>query len=402
MIRLAAKESYGSLRDLFMSDQSSEIQTDENRPSPKVLVLFGTRPEAIKCAPVIQELKRRGHFETIVVSSSQHRDLLLPFVDIFDLSLDYDLRIMTANQTPNQILSKTIAELDTLLDMESPQLIMVQGDTSTTLAGAIAGFNRDIPVAHIEAGLRTGNLRSPFPEEMNRRLTAKLATFHFAATPQNRQNLLREMVSEKEIFVTGNTVVDALNSIRHRREPSGQLLDLLEKTEGMKLLLLTTHRRESFRKAMRENLKVIRDFVTARKDTCLVFPVHPNPYVLSTANEILGGQERIFLINPLDYIDFIALMEHSWLILSDSGGIQEEAPSLGKPVLILRANTERPEAVQCGIAKLVGGKPLVLASMLNQNYMVESWIKSVSKVQNPFGDGKAAKRIVDILETLAK
>ena len=385
-----------------MTDHESEKQNTTPRPAPKVLVLFGTRPEAIKCAPVIQELKKRGKFETVVVSSSQHRDLLLPFVDIFGLSLDYDLRVMTANQTPNQILSKTIAELDTLLDLEAPQLIIVQGDTSTTLAGAIAGFNRDIPVAHIEAGLRTGNLRSPFPEEMNRRLTSKLATFHFAATPQNRQNLLRELVSEKEIFITGNTIVDALNSIRNKREPSPPLQNLLDRTVGMKRLLLTTHRRESFRTTMRGNLEVIRDFVAARKDTCLVFPVHPNPYVLSVANEILGGQERIFLINPLDYIDFVALMERAWLILSDSGGIQEEAPSLGKPVLILRANTERPEAVQCGIAKLVGGKPHALATMLEQNYLAESWIKSVSKVQNPFGDGKAAVRIVDILETLAK
>lgn len=385
-----------------MIEQENQEQGTGKRKSPKVLVLFGTRPEAIKCAPVIQELRKRGHFETIVVSSSQHRDLLLPFVDIFGLSLDYDLRVMTANQTPNQILAKTIAELDVLLDKEVPQLIIVQGDTATTLAGAIAGFNRDIPVAHIEAGLRTGNLRSPFPEEMNRRLTSKLATFHFAATSQNRQNLLREMVSEKEIFVTGNTIVDALNSIRNRRDPSPQLQNLLDRTDGLKRLLLTTHRRESFRKSMRENLKVIRDFVEARKDTCLIFPVHPNPYVLSAANEILGGRERIFLINPLDYIDFISLMQHSWLILSDSGGVQEEAPTLGKPVLILRENTERPEAVQCGVAKLVGGKPTVLASMLDQNYLAESWVKSVGKVQNPFGDGKAAKRIVDILETLAK
>lgn len=382
----------------------AEAGTDssEKKQVPKVLVLFGTRPEAIKCAPVIQELKRRGYFETVVVSSSQHQDLVVPFIDIFDLSLDYDLRVMTANQTPNQILAKTIAEMDILLDRESPQLIMVQGDTSTTLAGAIAGFNRDIPVAHIEAGLRTGNLRSPFPEEMNRRLTSKLATFHFAPTPQNRQNLVREGVSEKDIFITGNTIVDALNSIRGSASPSPQLEGLLEKTVGMKRLVLTTHRRESFRVAMRENLQVISEFIARRHDTSLVFPVHPNPYVLSTANEILGEQERVYLINPLDYIDFIFLMENSWLIVSDSGGVQEEAPSLGKPVLILRENTERPEAVQCGIAKLVGGKPAVLASMLEQNYMAESWVKSVGKVQNPFGDGQAARRIVDVLESLAQ
>jgi UDP-N-acetylglucosamine 2-epimerase (non-hydrolysing) len=309
---------------------------------------------------------------------------------------------MTANQTPNKILAKTIAELDVLLEQERPQLIIVQGDTSTTLAGAIAGFNRDIPVAHLEAGLRTGNLRSPFPEEMNRRLTSKLATFHFAATPQNRQNLIREHVSEKEIYVTGNTIVDALNSIRGKGEPSAQLLELLEKTEGKKRLLLTTHRRESFRKAMRENLKVIAEFIEKYDDTCLIFPVHPNPQVLAAAREVLGEKDRIFLVNPLDYIDFVALMENSWLIISDSGGVQEEAPTLGKPVFILRENTERPEAVQCGVAKLVGGNPADLASMLEQNYLAEYWINSVSKVQNPFGDGNAASRIVDILENLAK
>jgi UDP-N-acetylglucosamine 2-epimerase (non-hydrolysing) len=382
--------------------------TDQEKPQskftakPKVLVLFGTRPEAIKCAPVISELRKRDNFETVVVSSSQHRDLLLPFVDIFGITIDYDLDVMTANQSPNQTLAKTIGELDLLLVKEHPQLIMVQGDTSTTLAGAIAGFNRDIPVAHIEAGLRTGNLRSPFPEEMNRRLTSKLATFHFAATQENRHNLLKEGVSEKEIFVSGNTIVDALNSIRKDLQPSELIANLLEKTKGMKRLLLTTHRRESFKTSMRENLQVVSEFIAAHKDSCLIFPVHPNPSVLASANEILGGQDRVFLVNPLDYIDFISVMENSWLIVSDSGGIQEEAPTLGKPVLILRENTERPEAVQCGVAKLVGGSPRVLASMLEQNYMVDSWVRSVSMVQNPFGDGQASKRIVDLLENLAK
>ncbi len=385
-----------------MSEKDKTNSETRKRKSPKVMVLFGTRPEAIKCAPVIQELKRRDAFRVVVVSSSQHTDLLLPFVEIFGLSPDYDLHVMTANQTPNQILGKTITELDVLLGQERPQLIIVQGDTATALAGSIAGFNRDIPVAHLEAGLRTGNLRSPFPEEMNRQLTSKLATFHFAATAQNRQNLIREHVSEKEIYVTGNTIVDALNSIRGKVEPSASLRELLDNTEGKKRILLTTHRRESFRKAMRENLKVIATFIEERDDTCLIFPVHPNPQVLAAANEILGDKDRVFLINPLDYIDFVALMENSWLIISDSGGVQEEAPTLGRPVFILRENTERPEAVQCGVAKLVGGNPTVLASMLEQNYLSEYWINSVSKVQNPFGDGNAASTIVDILEDLAQ
>ncbi len=385
-----------------MSEKEISNSDNKKRKAPKVLVLFGTRPEAIKCAPVINELKSRDAFRVVVVSSSQHTDLLAPFINIFGLSPDYDLQVMTANQTPNQILARTIDELDAVLGQERPQLIIVQGDTSTTLAGAIAGFNRDIPVAHLEAGLRTGNTRSPFPEEMNRQLTSKLATFHFAATAQNRQNLIREHISEKEIYVTGNTIVDALNSIRGSIEPSPYLLELLEKTDGQKRLLLTTHRRESFRKAMRENLKVIAEFIEKRDDTCLIFPVHPNPQVLEAAEEILGDRDRIFLIKPLDYVDFVKLMENSWLILSDSGGVQEEAPTLGKPVFILRENTERPEAVQCGVAKLVGGSPVVLTSMLEQNYLAEYWINSVSKVQNPFGDGDASVRIADILENLAK
>lgn len=384
-----------------MSETNNENNKKKSKQKAKVLVLFGTRPEAIKCAPIVQLLKERGRFHVLVVSSSQHKDLLAPFVDIFDLQPDYDLNVMSDNQTPNQILARTISELDRLLDKEKPQLIIVQGDTSTTLAGAISGFNRDIPVAHLEAGLRTGNLRSPFPEEMNRRLTSKLATFHFAPTPLNRQNLVREGVSDKDIFVTGNTIVDALNSIRGKQEPGEELALLLEKTEGMKRLLLTTHRRESFRSTMNENLEVMKDFVTRWKDTCLIFPVHPNPNVLTAAVEILGDTDRVFLIDPLDYKDFIHLMERSWIIVSDSGGVQEEAPTLGKPVLILRENTERPEAVQCGIAKLVGADPSKLKQMLEQNYLADTWVRMMGRVQNPFGDGKASHRICDTLESLA-
>ena len=384
-----------------MSETNKKVNKNQGDKKAKVLVLFGTRPEAIKCAPVIAMLKERGLFEVLVVSSSQHKDLLAPFVDIFDLKPDYDLDVMSDNQTPNQTLARTISELDKLLDSEVPQLIIVQGDTSTTLAGAITGFNRDIPVAHLEAGLRTGNLRSPFPEEMNRRLASKLATFHFAATPLNRQNLVREGISDKDIFVTGNTIVDALNSIRGKGDPSDDLALLLEKTEGQKRLLLTTHRRESFQNTMSENLEVIRNFVERWKDTCLIFPVHPNPNVTEAAQEILGETDRVHLIDPLDYRDFIHLMERSWMIVSDSGGVQEEAPTLGKPVLILRENTERPEAVQCGIAKLVGGDPTKLKSMLEQNYLADTWVRMMGRVQNPFGDGKAAKRICDALESLA-
>ncbi len=377
------------------SQKSSEILA-------KILVLFGTRPEVIKLAPVIKELKETSQFQTLIVSSSQHTDLLKPFLETFDIETNYDLKVMTADQTPNQVLAKTIESLDEILAIEKPDLILIQGDTTTTLAGALAGFNRDIAVGHVEAGLRTGNMRSPFPEEMNRRLTSQLSTFHFAATSQNRQNLLREHISEKQIYVTGNTIVDSLSFIRKNFEPSEGIKILLNNTKDFKRILLTTHRRESFRKSMSENLLVLREFIEKRKNTCLIFPVHPNPNVRKITDEFLLDCERVFLLEPLDYIDFINLMENSWLIVSDSGGVQEEAPSLGKPVLILRDTTERPEAVRCGIAKLVGGNPRTLARLLDENYLTETWIKSTGKVQNPFGDGQSAKRIAKILTSLSQ
>lgn len=370
--------------------------------SAKILVLFGTRPEAIKLAPVITELKKVSHFQTLVVSSSQHKDLLEPFLEIFGVTTDYDLDVMTANQTPNQVLARTVESLDKILESENPDLILVQGDTTTTLAGALTGFNRDIAVGHVEAGLRTGNLQSPFPEEMNRRLTSQLSTIHFAATSENRLNLLRENVSQKQIYVTGNTIVDALRFIQKKHKTSRKLLDILDETEGLKRLLVTTHRRESFRKTMRENLIVMRQFIEKYQDTCMLFPVHLNPHVQEITKEILSDCERIHLLEPLDYNDFITLMKNAWLIVTDSGGVQEEAPSLGKPVLILRENTERPEAVQCRIAKLVGGNPRNLARLLDENYMTETWIKSVGRVQNPFGDGKSAPRIANIITELSR
>ena len=361
------------------------------------MVLFGTRPEAIKLAPVIHELKKK-FFQTIVVSSSQHKQLLKPFLKMLDIETDFDLGIMKKNQTPNEICSRVLAKLDKILEMEKPDLILVQGDTTTTLAGALAGFNRKIRVGHVEAGLRSGNLLSPFPEEMNRRLVSQIASFHFAATEPNRRNLLAENVPNEKIFVTGNTVVDSLKQIVKNLEPSAKISQLIEQTEGKKRILLTTHRRESFGETMSGNLKVLRDFVEKKKDVCLIFPVHPNPNVKETTKEILSESERIYLLDPLDYVDFITLMKNSWLIVSDSGGVQEEAPSLGKPLFVLRENTERPEAIRSGVAKLVGGNPRTLKLMLEENYSIETWIKSVKEIENPFGDGRSAARIVKILE----
>ena len=385
-----------------MNSVKEKGKNKKTKITAKVLVLFGTRPEVIKLAPVIKELKKVNEFQTVTVSSSQHTDLLKPFLEIFNLEVDYDLEVMAENQTPNQVLAKTVASLDKILIEEKPDLILVQGDTTTTLAGAMTGFNQDIAVGHIEAGLRTGSIRSPFPEEMNRRIVSQLATFHFAATDDNRRNLLREHISEKQIFVTGNPIVDALQIVLENNEPSEKIKELLKKTEGFKRLLLTTHRRESFRSLMSENLRVLRKFIEKYKDACLIFPVHPNPNVRRITDEILAGCERVFLLEPLDYTDFINLMQNSWLIVSDSGGVQEEAPSLGKPVLILRENTERSETIRCGIAKLVGSNPFHLMRLLEESYLTDTWIKSIEKVENPFGDGNSSGRIVKTLINISQ
>jgi len=363
----------------------------------KVLVLFGTRPEAIKLAPVIHELRKK-FFQTIVVSSSQHKQLLQPFLDTLEIEIDFDLGVMRRNQMPNGVCSRVLAKLDKILASEQPDLILVQGDTTTTLAGALAGFNRRIPVGHVEAGLRSGNVSSPFPEEMNRRLVSQIAVLHFAATEKNRRNLLAEDVASEKVFVTGNPVVDSLKYMLKNLNVDPAINQLIKQTEGKKRLLLTTHRRESFGPAMTANLKVIRDFVDKRKDVCLFFPVHPNPNVKAAAKEIMGKHERINLLGPLDYSDFLAIMKSAWLIVSDSGGVQEEAPSLGKPLLVLRENTERPEAIRSGVSKLVGTSPGSLKKLLEDNYSVETWIKSVKEVANPFGDGRSAARIVKIIE----
>ena len=376
------------------SRSTDDVFLPSEKSSCKILTLFGTRPEAIKLAPVINELKNCSRFQTITVCSSQHTDLLAPFLKIFNLEIDYDLRVMTPNQTPNEVCAKVLSSLDTILEKVKPDLILVQGDTTTAFAGALAAFNRRIKIGHVEAGLRSGDVSSPFPEELNRRLISQAATFHFAATRENKANLLGENVAENRIFVTGNTVVDALHFILDNRQPSRKIKLLIEKTDGLKRILLTTHRRESFGEAMAENLRILREFVENKPDVCLIFPVHPNPNVRNLTEKIFVKRERIFLLEPLDYIDFVTLLKNAWLITSDSGGVQEEAPSLGKPLLVLRENTERPEALRAGVARLVGDK---LNDLLRENYYDETWINSVKQIENPFGDGRAAQRIVEIL-----
>jgi UDP-N-acetylglucosamine 2-epimerase (non-hydrolysing) len=355
-----------------------------------VLTSFGTRPEVIKLAPVLRELEALPPIRSVVVSSGQHADLAEPFIRLFDLRVDHDLRLMQPGQTPNQLCARVLAAVEPILVAEKPGLVLVQGDTTTALAGALAAFHQGIPVGHVEAGLRSGDPLSPYPEEMNRRLITRLASFHFAATARNRDTLLAEGVNADSVFLTGNPVVDALQTILARNTVSPGLAELLQATKGFRRLTLTTHRRESFGPVLAANLAALRDFVAAHEDVALIFPVHPNPQVRGPAGDVLGGQPRVHLLPPLDYCDFLGLLVRSWLIVSDSGGVQEEAPSLGVPLLVLRKNTERPEAVECGSARLVGDNPALLRALLEEAYRAPL---GGQKVVNPFGQGESGKRI---------
>ncbi len=370
-------------------------------PRRKVLTLFGTRPEAIKLAPVIRELEaQHDSLQTINVTSGQHTDLLYPFISLLGIRIDQDLEVMEPNQTPNQVCARVLSAMDRILEREQPDLILVQGDTTTAMAGALAGFHRKVPVGHVEAGLRSGNLHSPYPEEMNRRMITRVATYHFAATTRNRRTLLAEGVEQKNIFVTGNPVVDSLQAILKQASKRDAIETLLRETKGLRRVVLTTHRRESFGEVMLENLLTLRRFVESREDVALIFPVHPNPAVVNAAHAALAQHPRIHLIEPLGYEDFIALLSEAWLIVSDSGGVQEEAPTLGKPLLILRENTERPEVLDSGIARLVGGQPERLAQMLEEAYADESWAGEVLRIKNPFGAGDSGKRIAEVIAEL--
>ena len=364
----------------------------------RVITLFGTRPEVIKLAPVIRALRMRPEvFSVLTVASGQHTDLLYPFVELFGIPVDYDLRVMEPHQTPSDVCARVLTGFDPILARERPDVLLVQGDTTTAMAGALAAFHRRIRVGHVEAGLRSGDALSPFPEEMNRRLITRLARWHFAATPRNRDTLLAEGVSEQDVFVTGNPVVDALDTILAGSRANGRVSQLLEQTAGLRRLVLTTHRRESFDGRLAENLKVLRRFVETRPDVALLFPVHPNPAVVEATQAILQGNERIHLLPPLGYAEFVWLLSSAWLIVSDSGGVQEEAPSLGKPLLILRENTERPESVEVGIAKLVGPRPERLAELLEEADRPGSWIERAGIVDNPFGRGDAGRRVAEVL-----
>lgn len=376
-------------------------KTSALAPAKKVLTIFGTRPEAIKLGPVIAELAElKPQIRAINVISGQHRELIQPFIDAFGLDVAYDLAVMRPNQTLGQVCARVLDALEPVLAHERPDLVLVQGDTTTALAGALAGFYQRVPVAHVEAGLRSGNAWSPFPEEMNRRMVTRLASYHFAATAGNRATLVAEGVPEAQVFLTGNPVVQALHMLRARSAPTAPVTALLHVMAAFKCIVLTTHRRESFGATLEANLQVLRTFVDDHADVALIFPVHPNPQVAGPARRLLEGHPRIHLTAPVGYGDFLAMLSQAWLVISDSGGVQEEAPSLGKPLLVIRENTERPEAVAADVARLTGGAPDTLARMLDDAYRDERWVASVRATDNPFGTPDSGRRIATVIGSI--
>jgi UDP-N-acetylglucosamine 2-epimerase (non-hydrolysing) len=364
--------------------------------SSRVLFCFGTRPEMIKMAPLIHEVQRQGG-HPIVVNSGQHADLLTPLFQLFNIQPDHDLAAMSPGQSLNTLGAKIIERLDPILEREKPDYVIVQGDTATALAGAMAAFNRKIPVGHVEAGLRSGNPLSPFPEEMNRRLISQIATLHFAATEHNRATLLAEDIPAHSIHVTGNTVVDALFQTLASTQPGQEIQSIRDQVRDRKMILLTTHRRENFGDTMRTHLRTLRTFTQAHPDLCVVFPVHPNPAVREAALQELSGCDQVILTAPMGYADFVHLLSDAWLIVSDSGGIQEEAASLGKPILVLRENTERPEGVHAGVARLVGERADDLGPLLEEAIADSAWFAHAQTVTQVFGDGTAAQKITALL-----
>lgn len=361
----------------------------------KVMVVFGTRPEAIKLAPVIHALRARSDCHTQVCSTGQHRELLTGALAVFGVQPDVDLDLMTPGQTPTEVLGRVVLRFDELLRGERPDTLVVQGDTTTVMAAALAAFYTGVEVAHVEAGLRTRDRRAPFPEEVNRRVAGVVADLHFAPTPIARDNLLREGADAAQVFVTGNTVVDALRlaQSRLRDTPLPPALDVAPR----RLVLVTAHRRESFGAPLRLVCQALRDLVARFDDIEIVYPVHLNPNVHGPVHELLGGQPRIRLVEPLDYADMVRLLSRAALVLTDSGGVQEEAPALGAPVLILRDKTERPEVVAAGAARLVGTDRERIVENAAQLLSDPAARAELARPREIFGDGHAAARIVEVI-----
>lgn len=365
----------------------------------KVLFVFGTRPEGIKMAPIIKEIQKRNKFECYTCVTGQHREMLDQVLEIFDIEPDYDLNIFKKGQSLTDVTTKTLEGLEKILDELKPDILLVQGDTTTVFAAALAAFYKKIKIGHVEAGLRSGNLYSPYPEEANRKLTGVISNYHFAPTESNRQNLIEEGYDEKNIFITGNTVIDALKySVREDFVFDDEILNDLDYNRDV--VLLTAHRRENWGKPMEDIFKAIRRVVLERENLEIVFPRHLNPIVRDAAEKYFADLDRVHLIEPLSYLPFSNLMARVKFVVTDSGGVQEEAPALGKPVLVLRNETERMEGVEAKTAKLVGTKEQdvyeSIVSLLDDKDLYDEMAKAV----NPYGDGHAAEKIVDVLEEM--
>lgn len=362
----------------------------------KIMAIFGTRPEAIKMAPVVRELLKHPEIETKVCLTAQHREMLDQVVDLFQLPVDYDLDIMKQGQSLYDITDRVLLGLKEVLEKEKPDLVLVHGDTTTTFSATLAAFYQQIDVGHVEAGLRTGNMYSPFPEEANRRLTSVLTTLHFAPTETARQNLLKENQKDDHIFTVGNSVIDALLATV-KKDYVFEDKELQDIEEHKRIILVTTHRRENLGEPMRNVYRALRRLVETVPDTEVVFPVHRNPLVRQAVKEVLDGVPGIHLVDPMEYEPFTNLMARSAIILTDSGGIQEEAPSLGKPVLVLRDTTERPEAVASGTVKLVGTDEDKVYNTAYKLLTDEEAYREMAESINPYGDGHTSERIVQAI-----
>lgn len=359
----------------------------------KVMTIFGTRPEAIKMAPLIKELEKRKEIECIVCVTAQHREMLDQVLNIFNIKPDYDLNIMKQGQTLSEITSKVLIGLEEIIKKEHPNIILVHGDTTTSFASSLAAFYNQVDIGHVEAGLRTYNKYSPFPEEANRIMVDRITDLYFAPTEVSKNNLVKENIDTNKIYVTGNTAIDAMKYTINNDYTNS----LFEWIGEDKLILLTAHRRENLGEPMRNIFKAVKRLVNDNKDVKVIYPIHLNPKVREIANEVFDNNEKIKLIEPLEVIDFHNFINKSYLILTDSGGIQEEAPSLGKPVLVLRDTTERPEGINAGTLKLVGTSEESIYSEANKLLNNKNEYEKMSKASNPYGDGEASKRIVDAI-----
>jgi len=364
----------------------------------KILTVFGTRPEAIKMAPLVKAMNKDEEIESVLCVTAQHREMLDQVLELFELTPDYDLNIMKPNQTIGMITSNVILGLEEVLKKEEPDMVLVHGDTTTTFATALASFYNQNKVGHVEAGLRTYDKYSPYPEEMNRVMTGHIADLHFAPTIRNKENLLKEGIKEEDIFITGNTVIDALLEVAEKPyEFEDETLKQID-FEGKRVICVTCHRRENLGENMEHIFKAIRRIADEFEDVEIVYPVHLNPKVREVAGRVLKGSDSVHLIEPLQYQPFVNLMAKSYLIVTDSGGMQEEAPSLGKPVLVVRRETERPEAIEAGTVKLAGVEEENIYGLIKELLTSEEKYKEMAHAANPYGDGHACERIIKILK----